>query len=105
MSVSFAERRLSDAVTVARCPCCGETARSREPVLWKELIDEWRLSPQEAELVDRREGVRRTRSGSNLRSMALAWSILNASQGTGTLDEFMASPRAALRILEVTHAR
>ena len=87
-----------------KCACCGGAMLAREPVLWPELIAEWRLSPLEAEVIDRREGLRCTSCRANLRSMALAWALVTTFQGSGTLSELMAGPGALLRILEVNEA-
>ena len=88
----------------SRCTCCGGSGLSREPVLWPELIAEWRLSSEEAEVIDRREGLRCTTCQANLRSKALAWAVVNVFQGSGTLAVLMAGPGALLRILEVNEA-
>ena len=104
MSVSLEGPARAGPAAGAHCPCCGSTGRAREPVLWKELIDEWRLSPSEAEAIDRREGLRCTACGASLRSMALAWALVSAFQGSGTLEDFMSGPGALLRILEVNEA-
>ena len=98
------ERPTSASDDSARCPVCAKTGRVREQVLWRELISEWRLSPEEAEAIDRREGCRCTTCGSNLRSMALAWSLVSTFQGLGSFEDFMAGPGALLRILEVNEA-
>ena len=87
-----------------RCPCCGGLERIHQPVLWPELIAQWRLSPAEAEVIDRREGVHCTTCQSNLRSMALARALVSLFQGSGTLAEIMTGRGAALRILEVNEA-
>src|SRR5215470_14923482 len=92
------------APPIRNCPCCGGTERVRETVLWPELISEWRLSPEEAEIIDRREGLRCTHCQSNLRSMALAAALVSAFQGSGTLADLMAGPGSVLRILEVNEA-
>ena len=104
MSVSLEDPARAGPAARAHCPCCGSTGRVQEPVLWKALIDEWRLSPSEAEAIDRREGLRCTACGASLRSMALAWALVSAFQGSGTLADFMSGPGALLRILEVNEA-
>jgi SAM-dependent methyltransferase len=92
-------------VTVpAKCACCGATEFSRVEVLWPELVTDWRLSPDEAEYIDRREGLRCTNCSSNLRSMALAMAIVTFHGCSGTLQEFMSGPGLRLRILEVNEA-
>jgi 2-polyprenyl-3-methyl-5-hydroxy-6-metoxy-1,4-benzoquinol methylase len=76
----------------------------RERVLWNELIAEWRLSPPEAEAIDRREGVRCTGCGASLRSMALASALVRTFGRTETLEELMSGVGANLRILEINEA-
>jgi 2-polyprenyl-3-methyl-5-hydroxy-6-metoxy-1,4-benzoquinol methylase len=76
----------------------------RQPVLWPELIAQWRLSPEEAEIIDRREGIHCTTCQSNLRSMALARAVVSLFHGAGTLAETMTARGATLRILEVNEA-
>lgn len=39
------------------CVCCGSAQLEQTPVLWRELIDEWGLSKDEADYVDRQQGL------------------------------------------------
>lgn len=96
--------RPSAPIVPARCSVCGGTGRVRDPVLWPELIAQWRLSPEEAEVIDRREGIHCTTCQSNLRSMALARGLVSLFQASGTLAETMSGRAATLRILEVNEA-
>lgn len=86
------------------CVCCGGTRLSFTPVLWPELIQEWRLSPAEAEAIDRQQGLHCTDCRSNLRSMALAHAILSVFGGRGTFDRFMNGEGKGLAILEINEA-
>lgn len=86
------------------CVCCGATAFERTKVLWPALVDEWRLTPSEAEYIDRREGLHCIRCGSNLRSMALARAILDIYGHPGPLAAFVADQGARLHTLEVNEA-
>jgi tRNA (mo5U34)-methyltransferase len=86
------------------CACCGGSDFAQQPVLWPELVAEWRLTPDEAEYIDRREGLRCTACQSSLRSMALARAVVGLHQGSGTLADFMSGAGAHLRILEVNEA-
>lgn len=54
------------------CPCCGASEYARDAILWPALIAEWRLSPEEVEYIDRREGLHCRGCRSNLRTMAFA---------------------------------
>lgn len=98
-------RRLSLHAGAIACPVCGCEQFTRLPVLWPELIEEWQLSPPEAEEMDRREGTQCGRCNANLRSMALADAICAAHGFNGTLDEFVASaPAQSLQTLEINTA-
>jgi SAM-dependent methyltransferase len=87
------------------CACCG-SGRTREGlVLWKALVDEWRLAPHEAAYIDRQQGLCCTECGSNLRSMALARAIAACLGHPGPLDALVRTESAArLRVLEVNEA-
>jgi SAM-dependent methyltransferase len=87
------------------CACCG-SGRTREGVvLWKALVDEWRLAPHEAAYIDRQQGLCCEDCGSNLRSMALARAITACLGHSGPLDTLVRTESAArLRVLEVNKA-
>ena len=86
------------------CPCCAASEFARKPILWPALVAEWRLSPEEVEYIDRREGLHCLGCGSNLRSMALAHAILEVYRYSGTLTDFMLGPGRELDSLEVNEA-
>ncbi|HJZ58032.1 MAG TPA: class I SAM-dependent methyltransferase [Gemmataceae bacterium] len=87
------------------CPCCGSAQTREQPVLWRELIDQWRLSADEVAYIDRQQGLHCTACGSNLRSMALAKAILACVGYTGLLAEFVRSEAARrVRVLEINEA-
>ena len=87
------------------CACCGSTAMVRQPVLWRALEDEWRLSRYEADYVDRQQGLHCRTCGSNLRSMALAKAVMACYGFDGLLKEFVRGVSARdLRVLEVNAA-
>jgi SAM-dependent methyltransferase len=72
-------------------------------VLWPKLIDEWELSPAEAESVNRREGQLCPTCMATLRSSSLALAITRSRGWRGSLDSLvMSGPR--LRVLEVNRA-
>lgn len=88
-----------------RCPCCGASGVTQEPVLWRELRDAWDLSPEEAAYIDRQQGERCIRCHSNLRSRVLAQAILQTLGVRGPLCTFLRSLRGRLlRILEINTA-
>src|SRR5438067_13221156 len=71
------------------CPCCGSAQTQERPVLWRALIDEWRLASHEAAYVDRQQGLHCTACGSNLRSMALAKAVMACFGHPGPFAEFV----------------
>lgn len=98
-------RRMSEAMTLERCSCCGSWDLDFRPVLWQELIDAWRLSVQETEYIDRQQGLRCRRCASNLRSMALARAILRFFGAEGLFQDFVRSGTGQrLRVLEINPA-
>ncbi|MEM9374507.1 MAG: hypothetical protein AAGA55_12770, partial [Planctomycetota bacterium] len=95
----------ASANTTQGAPClvCAGTHYARTPVLWQGLIDEWGLSPEEAEAVDRQQGVRCVSCGCNLRSIALAGGICDVFSFDGTFGEWLRSEPDA-RVLEINGA-
>lgn len=85
------------------CLVCAGTRYTRRPILWPGLIEEWQLSPAEAEIIDRQQGVSCVGCGCNLRSIALGGGICDAAGHAGTLRE-LADARPGLRILEINPA-
>jgi SAM-dependent methyltransferase len=87
------------------CTVCGCTSFQRAQVLWKELISDWQLSPQEVDYINRQQGESCTNCGSNLRSIALADAISCHFSTTQPLLEFVISEAAAkLVVLELNGA-
>jgi SAM-dependent methyltransferase len=75
------------------------------PVLWKELIDEWRLAPHEVAYIDRQQGCHCTVCSSNLRCMVLARAIMACFDYPGVFRDFVKSELArSLRLLEINEA-
>ena len=95
---------LSSNAVIEACICCGASRFATRKILWPALVSEWRLSPEEAEYIDRREGLHCVGCGSSLRSMALARAILNFHGHPGPLSAFMAGSGHRVRILEVNEA-
>jgi SAM-dependent methyltransferase len=87
------------------CYVCGGEDFSLHEVLWPELIQEWQLSPAEAEYVNYQQGYSCNACGNNIRSIALAKAILSNYSETGTLVQFVASDAAKqLSVLEINEA-
>jgi SAM-dependent methyltransferase len=92
-------------MSVARaCAVCGGAEFRDQAVIWDELAEGWKLTPEERRLNDRQQGTVCTGCGGNLRSIALAEAVLAAFGATGTLRDFVTSeaarPLAALEINE-----
>jgi SAM-dependent methyltransferase len=85
------------------CLVCAGTRYTRRPILWPALIAEWEISADEADIIDRQQGVCCEGCGCNLRSIALAGGICDAAGHPGTLRA-LAAARPALRILEINPA-
>jgi SAM-dependent methyltransferase len=87
------------------CTCCGSTHTRERPVLWRALIDEWRLAGHEVAYIDRQQGLHCTTCGSNLRSMALARAIMACFRHPGPFADFVRGEAAGrARVLEVNEA-
>ena len=87
------------------CVCCGSPKMEMKEVLWKELIDGWRLGPHEVDYINRQQGFHCASCGSNLRSMALAKAIMTFLNYSGLFRKFVSSDLAKqLRILEINES-
>jgi SAM-dependent methyltransferase len=75
-------------------------------VLWPGLIAEWELSPEEAALIDRQQGLLCAACGANLRSMTLAHAILRAGAFEGLFQDFCRESSIAREwaLLEINRA-
>lgn len=84
------------------CSICGGRGFSRNAVLWPELIEEWELSPEEADYINRQQGENCLSCGANLRSVVLASALSAALETTGPLREAIGSVKST--ILEINEA-
>ena len=71
------------------CTCCGSHLTQEQPVLWKALIDEWRLAEHEVAYINRQQGFYCTACSSNMRCMALAKGIMNHFGYKGIFRDFV----------------
>lgn len=87
------------------CSVCGGKEFVFQNVLWKELIDEWQLSGDEAYYINRQQGESCVVCGSNLRSIALADAI-RSFLGTTELLRYIPQSTLAqkIKILEINEA-
>lgn len=90
---------------VRRCICCGSHNLVDTSVLWRSLIDEWRLSSYEVGYINRQQGFHCSECHSNLRSMSLAQAIMRVYAFDGLLSEFVECERfVGLKVLECNRA-
>lgn len=84
------------------CAVCGASEFRHHKVLWKDLISEWELAPDEVDYIDRQQGTCCAGCGAQLRGNALAAAIRSYLQTTETLKEVVANSRYAdIRILDL----
>jgi SAM-dependent methyltransferase len=88
-----------------QCGVCGGNSFTARPVLWESLINDWRLSAQEAAYIDRQQGESCDQCGANLRSIALA-NALRAFLGTDAVlaEAAVSQSGKKLSILEINEA-
>ena len=90
---------------IENCTCCGSPDFLAQPVLWKELIDQWQVAPREVAYIDRQQGLQCRRCGANLRAMTLAAAIMRCYAFDGLFEQFVQQPEFRdLRVLEVNEA-
>jgi SAM-dependent methyltransferase len=87
------------------CACCGGNEFNFHPVLWPALVNEWALSDEESNYIDRQQGISCKKCNNNLRSIALAKAILSARKHKGNFFSLLRSPRTwNLKTLEINTA-
>lgn len=91
---------------LSKCPVCGADEFSFSPVLWKKLVREWKLSPEEEYAINLQQGYCCTKCGSNLRSMTLAAAILRIFNPSATFQELCSSDAEfrSMKVLEINEA-
>lgn len=87
------------------CNCCGSSRLAYREILWRELIDEWRLGSHEVDYINRQQGTYCTDCQTNLRAMALASAIMRRFGYEGLFKDFVKGTcTQELTVLEVNHA-
>ena len=87
------------------CYCCGSTNFKLNDVLWKELIDDWRIAEYEVKYINKQQGLHCIECNSSFRSMTLAMSIMRCYGYKGFFKEFVTLEEVQdLQILEINEA-
>jgi hypothetical protein len=87
------------------CNCCGSSSLTFGEILWKELIDEWRLAAHEVAYINRQQGLCCSDCRVMLRSMALAAAIMRSFAYDGLFKDFVRTDSARmLQVLEINEA-
>ncbi len=87
------------------CPVCGNGNFSQIAVLKERLIQEWKLSPEEVEYINRQQGFQCTNCGCNLRAMTLADALLKKLRESRLLKDLHRSKKFRdFKLLEINHA-
>jgi SAM-dependent methyltransferase len=86
-----------------KCAVCGSSQFSHSDVLWHDLITTWELKPHEVTYINRQQGTRCNSCRNPLRSVGLAFAVVQHYQFSGTLAEFCRQ-RTDLRVLEINTA-
>ncbi|MGB3787498.1 MAG: methyltransferase domain-containing protein [Phormidesmis sp.] len=87
------------------CCCCGSQKFQEHEILWKELVDEWRLSPYEIDYINRQQGLSCLNCGANLRSIALALAFMKVLNFEGLFLDFVKNGSTRhLKVLEINEA-
>jgi SAM-dependent methyltransferase len=91
--------------SIKACTCCGSKDLFANKVLWPALVQEWGLSEEETQYIDRQQGLQCRACGSNLRTMALALAICCCYGYNGTFAKFAKKfTTRRLRVLELNEA-
>src|SRR5665213_2985887 len=96
--------KLLNYAALKECVCCGSKRIQFTPVLWPSLIEEWRLSPEEAAYVDLQQGLICQDCGASLRAMVLARAIMGCWKYRGLFKRFSFRIFRRLDVLEINEA-
>jgi SAM-dependent methyltransferase len=86
------------------CPACGGQSFAHNDVLWPELVDEWRISPEEADYINRQQGTYCIACHNNLRSMCLSRAVARALGVPEPLAQELGSLPASTKVLEINES-
>jgi SAM-dependent methyltransferase len=90
---------------IKKCPICYGKKFKTNQVLWPRLIEEWQLSNEESNYINRQQGFCCIKCGGNLRSMSLANAIIRSYKYENTFDQFCREvTNADLNVLEINPA-
>ena len=78
----------SERSVLKLCPVCSHREFTFEEILWRELVEEWELSPDEADYINLQQGLRCANCRNNLRSMTLAAAVIGAFGFKGCFEDF-----------------
>ncbi len=96
---------MTATLPINSCTCCGSEDLVANKILWPALVQEWGLSEEETQYIDRQQGLQCRACGSNLRTMALALAICRCYGHSGTFTEFIKRFKTRrLRVLELNEA-
>ena len=100
--------KLSSSQKEFHCYACGGKEYYVEQVIWSGLIEEWQLSPAEADIINLQQGMKCKSCNTHMRGNALAYAILNClGSKAKSLSELIRNSRediSRLRILEINEA-
>jgi SAM-dependent methyltransferase len=96
----------SERSVLKLCPVCSHREFTFEEILWRELVEEWELSPDEADYINLQQGLRCANCRNNLRSMTLAAAVIGAFGFKGCFEDFCRtnSQIRGLTVIEVNAA-
>ncbi len=90
---------------IKKCVCCGSENITSTTVLWQSLINEWQISNQEIDYINKQQGLHCSDCKSNLRTMVLATSIMKFFNYQGLFKNFVQEDSIKdLKILEINEA-
>lgn len=76
------------AKRITSCSLCGFDEFVFRKVLWPELINQWQLSPDEAQYIDQQQGTTCARCQANYRGIAFGHAIRDILGISGTIREY-----------------